>query len=65
MGLTRTAIKYADAVIIGEEELTPEAAAAATGADKPLLGFKDEESYLDAYSEFYTEILANDSVLAD
>lgn len=63
--LTKAAIKYADAVVIGDEELTPEAAAAITGVDKPVLGFKDEESYLDAYSEFYTEILANESVLAD
>lgn len=63
--LTRAGIKYADAVIIGNEELTPDAAAAVTGADKPVLGYQDEESYLDAYSEFYTEILANESVLAD
>jgi starch synthase len=65
MGLTKAAIKYADAVIIGDEELSPEAAAEATGCNKPLLGFQDEESYLDAYSEFYTEVLAGDSVLAD
>ncbi|MCB0754199.1 MAG: glycogen/starch synthase [Flavobacteriales bacterium] len=65
IGLTRAAIKYADAVIIGEEELTPEAAAEATGCDKPVLGFQDEDSYLDAYSEFYTEILAEASILAD
>lgn len=64
-GLTKAAIKYADAVIIGNEELTPEAAAEITGCNKPVLGFKDEDSYLDAYSEFYTEILAEDSVLAD
>ncbi len=65
LGLTRAGIKYADAVIIGDEELSPEAAAEATGSDKPLLGFKDEECYLDAYSEFYTEVLADSSVLAD
>lgn len=63
--LTRAAIKYADAVVIGNDELTPEAAAAITGADKPVLGYHDEDSYLDAYSDFYTEILANESVLAD
>ena len=65
IGLTRAAIKFADAVIVGEEELTPEAAAEVTGCNKPMLGFQDEEAYLDAYSEFYTEILAEDSVLAD
>jgi len=65
IALTKAAIKYADAVVMGEEELTPEAAAEITGCNKPVLGFKDEESYLDAYSEFYTEILAEDSVLAD
>ena len=64
-GFTKAGIKYADAVIIGEEELTPEAAAEITGSDKLILGFKDEESYLDAYSEFYTELLASQEVLAD
>lgn len=65
LGLTRAAIKFADAVIVGDEELTPEAAAEVTGCNKPMLSFQDEDSYLDAYSEFYTEILAEDSVLAD
>lgn len=65
LGLTKAGIKYADAVILGDEEVSAEAAAAVTGVDKPVLGFKDEESYLDAYAEFYTEVLAGDSVLAD
>ena len=63
--LTRAAIKYADAVIVGDEELTPEAAAEVTGCDKQVLGYQDEDSYLDAYSEFYTEVLAEAPVLAD
>jgi starch synthase len=65
LGLTRAAIKYADAVIIADEELSPEPAAAITGSNKPILGFRDEDAYLDAYSEFYTEVLASESVLAD
>ncbi|MFM1876986.1 MAG: hypothetical protein RL266_2723 [Bacteroidota bacterium] len=65
LGLTKAAIRYADAVIIGDEELTAEEAAAITGCDKPVLGFKDEDNYLDAYSEFYTEVLSEASVLAD
>ncbi|MDP6909290.1 MAG: glycogen/starch synthase [Flavobacteriales bacterium] len=65
LGLTKAGIKYADAVIIGNEELTPEAAAAVTGSDTQILGYQDEENYLDAYSEFYTEVLAGNSVLAD
>jgi starch synthase len=65
LGLTRAAIKYADAVIIADEELSPETAAAITGSNKPILGFRDEDAYLDAYSEFYTEVLASESVLAD
>lgn len=65
LALTKAAIKYADAVVIGEEELTPEAAAEITGCDKPTLDFKDEDTYLDAYSDFYTEIQEEESVLAD
>jgi len=65
LGLTKAGIKYADAVIIGNEELTPEAAAAVTGSDKHILGYQNEENYLDAYTEFYSEVLANGEVLAD
>jgi starch synthase len=65
LALTKAGIKYADAVIVGEEELTPEAAAEITASNHPTLDFKDEDSYMDAYSEFYTEVLAEDSVLAD
>ena len=65
IGLTKAAIKYADAIIFGEEEISPEVAAVITGTDKNVLGYQDEETYLDAYSDFYTEVLAGDSVLAD
>lgn len=65
LGLTKAAIKYADAVIIGEEELSPEAAAEITGSNKPVLGYKDEDDYLDAYTEFYTEILAKETLIAE
>ncbi len=65
LGFTKAGIKYADAVIIGNEELTPEAAAEVTGSDSQILGYQNEDDYLDAYSEFYTEVLAGNSVLAD
>jgi len=65
LGLTKIAMKYADGVIMGNEELSPEAVAAITSSDKQVLSFQTEENYLDAYSDFYTEVLAEQSVLAD
>ncbi|MFC2175736.1 glycogen/starch synthase [Bacteroidota bacterium] len=63
--LTKVAIKYADAIVYGDEEISEEIAAEITGTDKDTLEFHGEETYLDAYSEFYTEVLAGDEVLAD
>jgi len=65
LGLTKAAITYADALVIGNENVNSEVLALATASGKPILGFQDTETYIDAYSEFYSEVLADTSVLAD
>lgn len=58
------AISQADAVIQGTEDLHSNLKSAIKKSQKPFLDFQDPETYMDAYSEFYDEILAEDGVLA-
>ncbi|MBN4062067.1 MAG: glycogen synthase [Flavobacteriales bacterium] len=58
-------IDYADAVIVGDEDIQSEVQQAISSADKPVLGYQKEEEYIDVYAEFYDEILEENSVLVD
>lgn len=57
VGLMKSAIDFSDAVIFGEEELNPELVAYAINSGKPVLTYHPEETYLDAYNEFYDKLL--------
>jgi starch synthase len=57
--LVKAAIKYSDALVIGSEKINPELEAFARESNKPLLEYHDEDSYLDAYNEFYDSLLNN------
>jgi starch synthase len=65
LGLTKAGISYSDAIIIGNENVSADLLALASASGKPILGFQGEDTYIDAYSEFYSEVLAETSVLAD
>lgn len=65
LGLTKVGIEYSDAVIIGSDNLDADVLALTNNAGKPVLPYQDEDTYIDAYSEFYSEVLADSSVLAD
>jgi starch synthase len=58
--LCKAAAKWSDGVIIGDEK----AASIADNIDVPVLDYQGEE-YVDAYSEFYDEILVGEEVLAE
>jgi starch synthase len=64
-GLTGAALRYADAVVKGDENLDPKLAELLTTFDGPLLGSHDQENYVDAYSSFYDEVLATEGLLAE
>lgn len=51
--LNKGAISFADAVIIGSEELSEEQAALVADLDKPVLEYQGTENYLPAYLEFF------------
>ncbi|NVO01148.1 MAG: glycogen/starch synthase [Bacteroidetes bacterium] len=62
--ITKAAIDFSDAVIIGSETINPEIVSYLSEINKPVLGFQPMDKYIDAYSEFYDEILVNEPVLA-
>lgn len=64
-GLNIAAMNASDAVIKASETMNKELDAHFTGIDKPKLAYQSPEDYVDAYSDFYDEILASEEVLQD
>jgi starch synthase len=58
INVTKLAIKYSDAVIIGSEDVNSELLKHLKTINKPVLPFQDEGKYIDAYNEFYDMILS-------
>lgn len=65
INLTKLAMHYADAVIIGSKNINPEIQTILKRSSKPLLGYQSQEAYIEAYSNFYEEVLEEDSVYAE
>ncbi len=63
MGLTKAGIQYSDGVILGSSNLTADVLAVAEASGKPMLAYHDEDTYIEAYSDFYSEVLAENPVL--
>ncbi|MFA9390801.1 MAG: glycogen/starch synthase [Prolixibacteraceae bacterium] len=57
INLNKLAIAYADGIIIGSETINDEIKAAVLASGKPVLEYQTEETYIDAYNEFYDQIL--------
>ena len=57
VNLSKLAVDYSDAVIKGSEKIQPELETYTEEINKPKLDFQPEETYIDAYSEFYDELL--------
>jgi starch synthase len=58
INVSKLAIKYSDAVIIGSEEINPELVKHLSTVGKPVLPFQEESVYIDAYNDFYDMILS-------
>jgi starch synthase len=58
INVSKLAIKYSDAIIIGSEEINSELAKYIKTLDKPVLGCQDESEYIDAYNDFYNKLLS-------
>ena len=61
LNLMKAAMDYADAVIIGSEKINDEAEAYLKDSGKPFLEYHPEETYVDAYNDFYNEIMGDQS----
>ncbi len=61
--ISKVAIDYADGIIIGEEPVNAEVEKYARESNKPLLEYHGRDTYIDAYNQFYDEILVTETVL--
>ena len=57
VSVSKLAIKYSDGIIIGSEEINQELTNYISTVNKPVLTFKDDTQYIDAYNDFYDKIL--------
>jgi starch synthase len=58
VNVSKLAIKYSDGIIIGSEEINEELSRYLQTINKPVLTYKDETQYIDAYNDFYDKILS-------
>jgi starch synthase len=65
VNINKAAIDFADAIIIGSPNVSSELTRYIKSSDKPYLEFQPMEKYIDAFSDFYDEILVNESVTVD
>ena len=62
--LNKFAIAMADGVIAGSEKVNAASEKAMKQTDKMILGYQPLDTYADAYSDFYDELLESNPVLA-
>ncbi len=55
--LTQLALQMSDAIILGSKDINKKIVNYIKTTKKPVLEYKSEEDYIEAYSEFYDEIL--------
>lgn len=63
--ITKTAIDFSDGIIIGSPDVNQEIVKYLNQIDKPVLNFQSMDTYIDAYNDFYDEILVNEQVLSN
>ncbi len=65
INLMKIAIDHADGIAFGSEKINEDLIKYAKKSGKPILEYKGEAEYADAYNEFYDVVLEDSSVLAD
>jgi starch synthase len=58
----KAAIDFSDAVIIGSPNIHPDIMKYIRETEKPSLDFQPMDKYIDAYSDFYDEVLVNEPI---
>lgn len=62
--IAKLAMQYSDGIIVGSEDVDAELLKHAEASGKPMLQYHDEDTYVEAYSKFYDEVLEESSVMA-
>lgn len=65
INVTKHAIDFSDAVIKSSENIDAEISKHLKGLDIPVLEYHPLETYIDAFSAFYDEVLVNETILAE
>lgn len=58
INVSKLAIKYSDAIIIGSEKISEELSRYISLLNKTVLPYQDESVYIDAYNDFYDRMLS-------
>lgn len=56
-GLMKGAMDYSDAIIMGSDNVDNELSEYAKSRKVPMLGYQDQDNYIEAYNSFYEEFL--------
>jgi starch synthase len=65
VNVSKLAIDYSDAVILGSENVSADVQKYIKKTGKPCLGYKTPEEYIEAYSGFYDAVLEGAAVTAE
>lgn len=65
VNIMKAAIDFSDAVIFGSQKINRELEGYVKESEKPYLEFQPMDKYIDAFSDFYDEILVDESVTVD
>jgi starch synthase len=65
VNMIKAAIDFSDAVIIGSPKINNELHQYIRESEKPFIEFQPMDQYIDVYSDFYDEILVNETVTVD
>ncbi len=65
VNMIKAAIDFSDALIIGSEKINPEVMRYLKESKKPYLDYQSMDTYIDAFSDFYDKLLADESIAAE
>jgi len=65
VNIIKAAIDFSDGIIIGSPTIHPEIVEYLKESDKPFLEYQPPDRYVNAYNEFYDEVLVIESVVVD
>ena len=65
VNVIKAAIDFSDGVIIGSPKINPELLSYLKETEKPYLEYQPMDRYVDAYNDFYEEVIVNNQVAVD